>query len=519
MTDCICGIDIGGTSVKVMICDIQENILSFEKTSTLSAYKNIDGKTLDTGPQRAFDGEILWEITEKTIRRAMLNLASDCHVYSVAVSSCGCTVILLDKNGRQIDLIVSEEQLLEEISIYRKYYTPDVFQKCTGYPMEKENSGFHLSAFCQTEDGKRIARVLSVDDYILWKLCGKPVRNFSTAVSCGMWDRGKNSWMEFFLERSGLDEAILGRICESGIVVGPVLDEVSKNTGLSKETVVCTGGHDYECAAFACHTLVKNNIFNITGTVDLIATFAQEGKDIKKEEVRHISDKHVIPGYQSNMLEVIGAAQTEWLKNNVVAQASNGFSLTWESYFKQVEKYYNEQIYTTELFIPKIFGTLIPKINSQTYGVFSGLNEKTDSVSLLRAVMEGMALQNRRMLEWIKDDAVNQQRLVIVGGISRNPVWLQMKADILNLDIVSPQTNEASALGAALLGGVGCGLYEGYEQAANVSDGMAVQIYKPQYERVQYYNEIYSEIFLPMEHILEEYDKKRVQINRERRKL
>lgn len=515
----IAGIDIGGTSIKVVVCDRMKKIVSFEKSSTLSAYRTQKGSIADTGPQRNFNGEILWEITKKTIYKAVRRLPKNSFVYSIAVSSCGCTLLLLDGNGRQINLKTDDKMRLDEVNAYKKQYTYEDFQSYTGYPLEADNSGIHLSAFCRTGQKSKIAHVLSVDDYILWKLCGETVRNYSTAASCGMWDWQKNKWLSYFLEQSGLDEEAMGCPVESGIAVGNVQKRVAEDTGLSHKTVACTGGHDYECAAFACHSELENNIFNVTGTVDLIAVFSKGDLIGRIQGCRHISDKHVIPDFHSDMMETIGAAQTEWLKKQIIARKEYGFSLDWESCFKDVEKLYNEHPVSTELFIPKVFGTCVPEINHHIYGVFCGLQEQTDSGALLRAMIEGMAFQNLKMLGWLNRERDEHTKIVAVGGAGKSPVWMQIKADILNIDILSPEITEASALGAAMLGGTGSGIFRDYEEAWRISDSTKIRMVHPDRERTEYYQEIYRKVFLPLEQRMEALDKIRTKINRAYRRM
>lgn len=512
--DCIVGIDIGGTSIKVMVCDSGAEQICFEKSATLPAYKTQDGST-DTGPQRRFDGEILWQITLNTLTKAIAALPQDCQVRSLAVSSCGCTVLLLDQEGRQIDMNMKAcpEKLQEEVIAYRQHFTPEEFFAHTGYPLEGDNSGFHLSAFCTQRGSKDIAHVLSVDDYITWRLCGKPVRNFSTAVSCGMWDWEKGNWLSFFLERTGLNEEILGRPLESGVQVGHLCTEVARETGLPEDTAVCTGGHDYECAAFACHPFVKDNIFSITGTIDLMASFSKADSPVPIAGCRHISDRHVLPGYRSAMMETIGAVQTEWLKNHICARKEYGASLSWDVYFEEMADTYEKNFCTTELFLPKVFGTYLPQVNHQAFGAYLGLNKQTDSAKLLRAMVEGMAFQNRRMVDWLKGDDESPKKMVLVGGASKNLIWVQMKADILNMDILSVAISEASALGAALLGGVGCGIYDGYEQACNTIAQQTPLVIHPNPRRAMYYKELFTDLYLPLEEIIEKFDKKHVQLN------
>ena len=513
MTEVLAGVDIGGTSVKVLVCDARGRKVCLQKSSTLPAYLGTDGKTPDTGPQRRFDGEKLWLITAQTIARAMKELPQGCRLRSIAVSSCGCTVLLLDEKGEQIDFSVSPGELAREAAYYAGCFTNQEFCARTGYPLEENNSGFHISAFCQREQGRRIAHVVSVDDYIAYRLSGEITRNYSTALSCGMWDWGERGWLSRFLMRTGLLEEQLGAPLESGTPIGPVCQTALEEACLPDGVLVCTGGHDYECAAFACHPLVEGNLFSITGTIDMLAFFQRGELPEPMEECRHICDRHVMPGEHSSMIETLGAVQTEWLKNRVVADEQFGFALGWDDYFSRLAGRYGADFRSTELFLPRVFGTYFPWVDRDSLGMYAGLSKDTDASALLLATVEGMAFQTKKMAHVLKGDFSAQDAVVMVGGGSKAPTWLQVKADILGSRLIIPALPEASATGAALLGGVGCKVFAGHREAAQACEGAIRQEVLPDPRRSAYFGEVYREVYLPLERTMNEFDKKRLQIN------
>lgn len=514
--ECIAGVDIGGTNIKVLICDIQAHRIVLEKSPTLPAYIGTDGKTTDTGPQRRFHAQKLWEITAGTIRRAVSSMPEDCVLCGISVSCCGCTVILLDKQNQQIDFHAAAGAREQEVLYYAGFYSEEEFSARTGYPLDKENSGFHLSAYCHQTIGSRVAHVVNVDDYIAYKLCGELSRNYSTAVSCGMWDWERNIWLPEFLAQTGLTAQIMGAPADSGSPIGRVSPEASKETGLSQDVLVSTGGHDYECAAFACHSFVEGNLFNITGTIDMLASFNEEKLPANIPGCRHISDRHVIPGQRSCMMETLGAVQTEWLKNHIAADDTLGLTLTWTDFFQQIAPLYAEKSPRTELFLPKVFGTYIPRVDQRSFGMYCGLNRHTTAASLLLATIEGMCFQLRKMIHYMETGHVSYKNMILAGGGSKDPTWLQVKADILGMRLCIPDVEEASALGAALLAGVGCGLYRDHQEAGSVTRNANVHVIQPESARTAYFEELYQEIYLPLEQSMDVFDKKILKIKESR---
>ncbi len=509
MKECLMGIDVGGTSIKVMVCSARLELLTLARVSSLPAYKEINGNRKITGPQRNLDADKLWELTVQAVKNALSNLDGACRIKSLSVSCFGCTNILIDSSGRQVDLVADHAEIKKEVEYYRAHYSETEFSRITGYPMEESTTGFMLSAFFQknTKDG---IRVFSADDYLVYRLTGVYSRNFSTALSCGMWDTQKESWLDVFVRRTGLEAGNLGEPIDSGTPVAAVSAESSRITGLSPETLVCSGGHDYECAAFACHEFLDNSLMNITGTIDILSSFSKSQSAGSLAGVRHISDYHVIPGYTSLMVETFGAIQLEWYRN-LIAPARDEGAASWDGIFEECRLSYEKKIHGTELFIPKVFGEIFPHVNTQAFGAFIGISSRSNTVDLLRAVLEGLVFMTRKMLGFLGNK--NIDKIVLLGGASRDAVWNQLKADILNVEVVVPSFVEASALGAAMLAGCGIGYFENFEQAARVASLAGCTTYYPEVKRSEYYDKIYHEIWLPFEKVNRHYDKIRLDIH------
>ena len=514
---CLLGIDIGGISVKAFICDDLGKKISMAEVSTSPAYKN-KNKKLDCGPQRDFDAECLWDITREAIAKVLLQIPPEYMVISVAVSSCGCTMLALDAKDCQISLCENSVYLQKEYEVYKNEFSNEEFTNITGYPLGIETTGLHLSSLYnrQFDVMKKVDKIFSVDDFIVYKLTNCFLRNYSTAASNGMWDSKKSEWLDFFMNRSGISKKVLGEICDSGVALGKVSSKASIETGLSQDVIVSTGGMDYQCAAFAIDTHIENNIFNITGTIDLIITYNSFNKSSKHPIMRSINDFHVIPNRESKMLEAIGAAQTEWLKNNIVANTKYNFNISWDDYFKEIENSYKQHLFSSEIFLPEVFGSYIPEVDFESTGLYGGLNQNTNGASLLRATIEGMAFQTKKMYDYVKDDRPDN-KLVLVGGGSKNQTWKQIKADVLGVDIVSPNIETASAMGAALLGGVGASVYSDYKEASSVTKDLSCSYVAHNQNRTEYYNEILENVYIPLEKEWKKINKNISEINKKYR--
>jgi xylulokinase len=118
------------------------------------------------------------------------------------------------------------------------------------------------------------------------------------------------------------------------------------------------------------------------------------------------------------------------------------------------------------VFLPHMMGERAPIWDPHARGVFFGLSLSTTRGDMIRAVMEGAAYAMRHLLELIEAAGkVRVGRVVSVGGASRNALWRQIKADVWNVELVTPQVSEATALGAAIAAAVATGIYGDYAEA------------------------------------------------------
>lgn len=485
------GIDLGGTRVKAVICNGRGEVLAMAEAPTLPAYR-CNGK-IDTGPQRRLEGKILWGITRSVIREALKRRPWDCAVESAAVSSVGCTVLAFDEQDCQLPVHADTPDMEREYEGLSSMYGQEEFEGLTGYPMEKSLTGLHLAGCCRR--GMKAAKVFSVDDYIVYRLTGIASRNYSTAASCGMWNAPEGRWLDFLKEGTGLTDRVLGKPGDSGLLVGRVCQRACEETGLSREVKVSTGGMDYQCAAFALHGLIKDSLFHITGTIDLLAYYGKwKGGD--GAGLRWIRDHHVIPGIRSLMMEAVGAAQAEWLKNDIIARKQDGASLDWDRFSAGFAENYKNIPVHSELFIPQVFGDRVLSLDKQATGMLGGLNRRTDSLMLLRTMLEGMAYQTKQMAGYLTPHG-DHKEMIMVGGGSKDRSWVQLKADVMGNHIILPSLREASAVGAALLGGVGAGFYGSYEEAGEVTKDIPCDLVLCDASRTRYYHDMFHEIYLP----------------------
>ncbi|GFP44103.1 xylulokinase, partial [Candidatus Hakubella thermalkaliphila] len=143
------------------------------------------------------------------------------------------------------------------------------------------------------------------------------------------------------------------------------------------------------------------------------------------------------------------------------------------------------------LFLPYLTGERTPHADANARGVFFGLTYRHGRGHLVRSIMEGVAFSLRDCFELVKDMGISVKRLVISGGGARSPLWRQTLADVLGQEIVTINVEEGPAFGAALLAGVGSGIFGSLEQAVEASIHEVGKT-MPQRDSVRSYEQLYQ---------------------------
>lgn len=498
--DFLVGIDIGSTNIKCAVYDLGGKIVSIQSEPTWSAYE-----TMEIKPQRQFIPEELWNITSRVCTQALGKLSGSYSVRGVAVASVGCTAIMLDKNGDAVTFHPTDDEIADaflEIGLTKEEYFKE-----TGYPLDQDNSGFFIAACSKKEKFKRVYKILSVADYICFRLTGEFSREYSTAASMGLFSVKANGWWIDYINQLGISESILGKPVNGGECIGKVTSKSAEVCKIPKGTGVFAGGHDYPCAAFACN-VKEDDVLNIFGTVEIMSLFTDHPRtDLFDEQYRTIIDHHVIPNRYSYMTEAIGAGNAEWLRRNVTT-CSNADLFDWDQYLSEVDKLPSSFIQTKEIFIPQVYGRMIPNVDRNLSGAFLFLNKQTNNLSMMRAVVEGLAYQSKSMFEVITKAYKNARRLVQIGGGTRQPSWVQIRANVLGIPIFVPNITESTAMGAALLAGVGGGVYSGVDEAMEVVRTLGGKLYEPDRQKNELYSAIYNDVYVPAVENLEVVEKR-----------
>ncbi len=328
-------------------------------------------------------------------------------------------------------------------------------------------------------------------DAMVARLTGKFVTDISDASGMNLYDLGSGDWSERILTAVGLDRSQLPEIMRSVDVVGYVKSEVTDEAGVAPGTPVVIGGGDGPCAAAGAGVVAEGSAYNYIGSSSWIAVATPQ--PIYDPNLMTFTFGHVVPGMFSptGTMQAAGASY-QWLRDQLcqaevqVARAS-GVS-AYELMNAEAEK--SPAGAKGLLYLPYLIGERSPRWNPKARGGFIGLTIRHTRADMIRAVLEGVTLNLRIILDAFRKQGTPVDAMRVIGGGARGRFWNQLMADIYGLPVQRLAVlEEATSMGAALVGGVAVGLYPGFEMAAQMN--RVVETFQPEASRQVVYDQLY----------------------------
>jgi len=337
---------------------------------------------------------------------------------------------------------------------------------------------------------KDIHKILHTKDFIVNKLTGKFVTDYSDASGMNLFDLKKYEWSDILLNASEIPLEILPEVRPSTNVVGEVNTQASEETGLRVGTPVVIGGGDGPCAGAGAGVFREGEAYNYYGSAAWIGIASK--KPIYDREMRtftfyHLDPKIFMPIGASNN----GGYSFQWFRNEIWRNEKILFDdLGLDIYKIMDEKSESIRDYANLLFLPYIRGERCPYDNPNARGVFFGITPNHTKEHFTRAVLEGVTFNQKIILECFENQGVKIKDIIAIGGGAKSKVWLNIMANIYNKRILKPKLlQEATSLGAAIAGGIGVGLFKDFEEARKMIK--IVESIEPVAEE----NEKYEKIF------------------------
>jgi xylulokinase len=243
--------------------------------------------------------------------------------------------------------------------------------------------------------------------------------------------------------------------------------ELAERLGLIKAPLVVTGGHDQACAALGVGLVDAGLAMDSTGTAEVVEVALAEPVLNQVLYGGNVSVyAHTAPGlYLAMTLNHSGGISLRWFRDAFCQEEIRRAQVAGQDAYDLILA--NVSPDPSPLFVmPHLAGSGTPWFDTSSRGTVLGLTLGATKSDLAKALLEGLTYELRINLDLLKEGGVSIQEVRAVGGGARSPLWMQLKADITGLPVVVPQVSEAACWGAAILAGVGAGLFADPAQAA-----------------------------------------------------
>ena len=446
------GIDSGLTVTKAVVFDVSGRPLAVARRRVM--------QSLPEPRQVERDMHDLWRATAEAIAEAVAGCgrpASD--IRAVGATAHGDGIYLLDAEERPVrpGILSLDSRAGAVVADWEADGTAGAALALTGQRPQAAAPSALLAWLRRHEPDRfaRIAHILACKDWLRFCLTGTigtdrtEASTSFTAVATQVYDPAALAL--FGLEALG---PALPPVAGSAEVAGHVTAAAAALTGLRAGTPVVAGLHDVTASALGVGGHAEGVIAIVAGTYSINETVSAS----PRVDPRWLCRNAVVPGRWNNMaISPASAANYDWFLDTLCgtdrrrAEAEGGsiHDLAAAEIAAALERP------STAMFHPYLFGG--PE-GPAASAAFTGLRGWHDRGMLLRAVLEGIAFNHRVHVDALRDGfAAHAARLT--GGISRNPVFAQMFADVLGLPVLVIATEEAAAWGAALCAGAGVGAF------------------------------------------------------------
>jgi xylulokinase len=445
------------------------------------------------------DAAFLIDRTMEACRRAIGQSGiAPADIASIAFSTQRSVTCAVDEHGVPLRPLISwqDARTAEQIAQIRTIIDADEYYRVCGLPL---GTTWILTKVLwmrehEPELYRRTARFVQNQDIVL-RAFG--ATDDYTDISCmafyGTWDVGRLAWYDALLGRLGLSPSMFGKPTPAGTHVANIGRDVAEKTGFAVGTPVCVGAGDQNCSVVGMGA-IRSGMGTVTlGTAGLAILCVD--RPIPGFGGMMITN-HAMPGrWEVEGLSNAAASSLRWFRD--VLNASRPQSADGQPGHDAIDYTTLTAMAETSpagakglLYLPYLATAATPRWNADARAAFLGLSFAHGVHDMTRAVMEGVALEIRDIMEQWLSAGMQIDVIRIGGGATRSPLWRQIQADVYGRPVELVECEDSTGLGCALLAGVGAGIFH------SIEEGVASMIrpkatIEPDAKRASLYEDLY----------------------------
>lgn len=462
MSQYLAGIDVGTTGTRCSIYDLKGKRLSSEYLEYPSAYPQPGWVEQDI----RFMIERCMTACREAVKASGIKPE---YIASIGFSTQRSVTCPVDANGDPVRDMISwqDARTGAEVEDMRKVIGDAEYYTLSGLPM---GTTWIISKILwmrknEPELFAKTAKVVQNQDIVL-RAFGAD--GFFTDMSCmpfyGVWDIENTCWNEKLMSLFNVTHDFFGKPTQPGTQVGTIGADVAARTGFAVGTPVCLGAGDQNCSVVGMGS-IKSGMATVTlGTAGLaILTTGQPVSGFGGMMITH----HAVPGqWEVEGLSNAAASSLRWFRDEIGTQEKefaeknnlDAYTLLDEAASRSCPGAHGV------LYMPYLATAGTPRWNHNARSAFIGMSLAHDRADLTRAVMEGVVLEIRDMIDKWNEQGMEAEVLRLGGGATKSGLWNQIQADVYGRPVQVLHESDSTVLGAALLGGVGAGIFNSIEE-------------------------------------------------------
>ena len=469
------GLDIGSTGCKLTVFD--ENGQELGK-----AYRDYPVRRVLGGHE--IDISVIMESVYAVISEMTAQYSG---IKGIGVTSFGETFCMTDDAGEPLhtSMIYTDPRGVAELAELCDQLGAEHIEEVTG---QSPHEMYSISKMMwmkrhRPEIYAATKHIYLIEDYVVWHLTHQAQIDYSLATRTMAFNIHKMEWSSEIFEAADIDVNLMSTPVPTGTAAGPITVDAAKKTGLDPDCVIVSVAHDQVAAAVGAGAFDGAVAVDGAGTVECLTPIYDGFPDISIMSKGQFSViPYAIPGkYVAYAFSYSGGSLIQWCMECFGRGETN----------ESMEQAYGKDEPTGLLVLPHFSGAGTPYMDIGAKGAIIGLTTTTTPADIYRACMEGVAYEMRVNYEALAGSGIHFSKLHATGGGAKSKIWMQMKADVLNLPITALRTADAGTVGSAMLTGIAVGRFRDLSEAAECMV-QETETYIPRKEMHEKYMKIYE---------------------------
>jgi len=316
----------------------------------------------------------------------------------------------------------------------------------------------------EPENWKRVRSVMLPKDYVRFRLTGERATDMADASGTLLLDVAHRRWSHEVLQAAGMDESLLPRLFESSEICGKVSPSGAAATGLQPGTPVVAGAGDQAAGAVGMGIVAPGAVSATIGTSGVV--FAATDRPALDSKGRLHTFCHAVPG-RWHLMGVTQAAglSLRWFRDRFGAAGNEDGRDAYERLTAEAAALPPGS--DGLLWAPYLMGERTPHLDPNARAALIGLTASHTRGHVVRAILEGVAFSLRDSFTLFAEMGVPVRNIRLGGGGARSPLWRQIQADVYGREVEVLEAEEGAAYGAAILAGVGAGVWSSVDTACS----------------------------------------------------